>query len=69
MPRLFVAAVVLFSLIFFFLGSDWNALAFFEKETKDQVLISEESLKAQFQAMEEMLIRKGSYVYSSGYGF
>ena len=51
------------------MGSDWNALAFFEKETKDQVLISEESLKAQFQAMEEMLIRKGSYAYSSGYGF
>jgi len=74
--KLFLAAVILFSLIFFFLGLDWNALAFSEKETKDQVLISEESLKAQFQTMEEALIRKGSYVYSSalpaggqGYGF
>lgn len=76
MPRLLIPAVVLFGLIFFFLGLDFNALAFFEKEAKDQVLISEESLKAQFQTMEEMLMRRGSYVYSSampvgrqGYGF
>lgn len=59
--KLFLAAVILFAAT--------QTLAFSEEETKDQVLISEESLKAQFQAMEETLIRKGSYVYSSGYGF
>lgn len=69
MPRLLIPAVVLFGLIFFLLGLGFDALAFFEKEVRDQVLISEKSLKAQFQAMEEMLMIKGSYVYSSGYGF
>ena len=46
-----------------------QALAFFGNSDKEQALITEESLKAQFQGIEEKLLREGSYVYSSGYHF
>lgn len=41
--------------------------AFFGKSNAEQALIVEESLRAQFQGIEERLSREGSYVYSSGY--
>jgi len=70
LPKLLKAAVLLFVLSALFLfGLDFKASAFFKKETQYEVLTSEESLRAQFQAVEEDIIRKNSYVYSSNYGF
>jgi len=64
-----IAAVILFSLIFLLMGSELKASTFFKKEIKDQVLISEDLLRAQFQVAEEKLIKEGSYLYSANYGF
>lgn len=36
---------------------------------KEQSLVAEESLKAQFQEAEKKILREGSYVYSFGYEF
>ena len=57
---LLLAATVLFT---------HPVLAFFGSSNKAQPLIVEESLKAQFQGIEEKMLREGSYVYSSGYQF
>ena len=46
-----------------------QVFAFFGSESKEQYLIAEESLRAQFQQTEERLLRDGSYAYGSGYQF
>ena len=67
--RLLLAVVVAFGL---FLGMNFPAplqsgqvFAFFGKSNREQALIVEESLRAQFQGIEERLLREGSYVYNS----
>lgn len=67
--KLFIAAVILFTLFFVLFRLDFNALAFFEDGKNNQILISEELIVPQLQSMDDAFIRKNSYVYSSGYGF
>lgn len=59
-----MAAVILFTL---FLGIDFQVHAFFGDSSNEQSLITEESLRAQLEEIEERILREGSYVYSSGY--
>lgn len=62
-----IAAVILFSL--FLRASSWTADAFASlgANKEEQLLITEEFLKAQFQETENRVVREGSYVYTSGY--
>lgn len=50
-------------------GFTSSVLAFFGGSGREQSLIAEEFLKAQFEEVEERMLREGSYVYSSGYRF
>lgn len=52
---LFIAGVILFGAI--------QVFASLGDSDKEQALITEESLRAQFQGMEERLLREGSYIY------